>query len=677
MLRYNASKSQNSPKNGHFFAADRNNSSNSRGGIFLRRAPDAPCNSSSADNFLVENGGLSHNETSGKQALSNYGNSAFNSINSKINSTENSSENSTSSNLKKNPNGYFFENQQNTSQPAPMHQIEAPIIPKRSRLTRGLAPTCSLMDLAPTPSRRLAQWSRAQPTSTSTSTYADDDQNDDHLELVDGNSTTPRAADELPQSPVVIPNPPRSPRPSPQAHGDDDMARPQEMSRNSRNFVAGFDASTKLLDIPCNQMGTLVGLGNSIKFIPDNLIGEVRAVWIKQLEAVFNSSTQDAQSLNLKKLFLLPVILFDNHGRAAEVKATMKSRLNQLFRNDWEALTLGCLNMRQVLAPRELSDDQKRRQVTKFIENGRISRTNGEWIKPGKTMPQDQVAFDGLCELFPEAADLALSDDQINAMQAFQLDDISKPAIDEKRLAKIVHGRAKLIAHGFDHMRAEHLQKLWGFKDDDPQQALFRKYYTKWINMLMCKEIPDEFRPLLCDTEAFAIPKSDGKIRPLGKTNFDRKIASIALQQIHFAEIRAAFGDVQLGCDSKGTEKIIHQFRVIREVDPTLDYSAPDAKNAFNNSNRMIGLHETLQRIPGMFPFVNFLYGQRSNTWFFGLDNGIESIASKEGSQQGCSLGNFLCGMAFLPFILGISLILNGLGISKFFVVFFLMMIFL
>jgi len=127
------------------------------------------------------------------------------------------------------------------------------------------------MDLAPTPSRRLAQWSRAQPTSTSTSisTYADDDQNDDHLELVDGNSTTPRAAVELPQSPVVIPNPP-SPRHSPQAHRDDDMARPQDMSRNSRNFVAGFDASTKLLDIPCNQMGTLVGLGNSIKFIPDN-----------------------------------------------------------------------------------------------------------------------------------------------------------------------------------------------------------------------------------------------------------------------------------------------------------------------------------------------------------------------------------------------------------------------
>jgi len=60
---------------------------------------------------------------------------------------------------------------------------------------------------------------------------------------------------------------------------------------------------------------------------------------------------------------------------------------------------------------------------------------------------------------------------------------------------QIVHGRAKLIAHGFDHMRAEHLQKLWGFKDDDPQQALFRRYYTKWINMLMCKEIPDEFRP--------------------------------------------------------------------------------------------------------------------------------------------------------------------------------------
>jgi hypothetical protein len=35
------------------------------------------------------------------------------------------------------------------------------------------------------------------------------------------------------------------------------------------------------------------------------LIGEVRAVWIKQLEAVFNSSTQDA--LSFKNITLLMI----------------------------------------------------------------------------------------------------------------------------------------------------------------------------------------------------------------------------------------------------------------------------------------------------------------------------------------------------------------------------------
>ena len=41
--------------------------------------------------------------------------------------------------------------------------------------------------------------------------------------------------------------------------------------------------------------------------------------------------------------------------------------------------------------------------------------------------------------------------------------------------------------------------------------------------------IPDDIRPLYADTEAFAGPKSETDIRPLGKVNLDRKIAGATL----------------------------------------------------------------------------------------------------------------------------------------------------
>ena len=67
MLRKHNSKLQNSPNFRQFSAADLNISRDSRAGFFLKRAQDVPNYSSTADNFLVENGRRSPIETSKKQ----------------------------------------------------------------------------------------------------------------------------------------------------------------------------------------------------------------------------------------------------------------------------------------------------------------------------------------------------------------------------------------------------------------------------------------------------------------------------------------------------------------------------------------------------------------------------------------------------------------------------------
>ena len=71
-----------------------------------------------------------------------------------------------------------------------------------------------------------------------------------------------------------------------------------------------------------------------------------------------------------------------------------------------------------------------------------------------------------------------------------------------------------MIAHGIDHYRYEHLQKLWGYKDQDSHQQEFRLLYTKLINKLICADIPPDVR-------SFLSSKGDNDIRPLGKINLD------------------------------------------------------------------------------------------------------------------------------------------------------------
>jgi hypothetical protein len=108
------------------------------------------------------------------------------------------------------------------------------------------------------------------------------------------------------------------------------------------------------------------------------------------------------------------------------------------------------------------------------------------------------------------------------------------------------------------------------------------------------------------------------------------------------------------------------------EKHPEYDLFAPDATNAFNRCNRQVGFYELMQRVPAMYPFTKFLYGSKSKTWFHGMDDGIQGIDCNEGSQQGCNLGNLLCGMSFQPFVEELSRIVQAnndeSAFAKFFV---------
>ena len=689
MLRKHNSKLQNSPNFRQFSAADLNISRDSRAGFFLKRAQDVPNYSSTADNFLVENGRRSPIETSKKQVQKFV---RFNHLSSAQieNSLEISAENSLHSGfqLRSISNGYISPIR--SLEPPDEAQIDAPRPQRRTRLPRGQAPTCSLMDLRPNPPRRLDLESRAQPTSTSTSTYADfdDQESAEQVESIRHDLNTRIEADGRQASPIesfspLLPS--LSPLHSPESNREvpagpqveDEIRAPTPPEETvHRNFVQDLGPLSKLLDISCDQMGTLTGLANTIKFIPENLVNEVRIIWTKNLKRV--TEHPDPRSNNpelirsFKKVFLTPVILLDNSGNARDLKATMKSKISLMHRDEWDSFTLGSLKLRPFLEASESTDEQRKRKTSTFVENGRLSRGYQEWVKPRSFIQQNEQVFEALCPLYPDVGPAHFTEEEranyIQRVAEFENAHRSEDNLASiERVGKIIMKRENLIKPGFDHNRAEFVKKLWGFSDNEPLQVDFRKHYTKYVNMIYQRRLPPAVEPLFCDTEAFAIPKKDGNIRPLGTSNFERKIAGVVALQLNHLPIKAAFSGIQLGFERHGTEAIIHSMRVAQEVNPEYCSASPDGVNAFPNSSREVALDETLRSTPGMFPLLNMLYGQVSKSWFFGCQDGIKSIDCKQGSVQGCSLGPFECAMAFLQLFRRIAALVLGFGVALFF----------
>ena len=438
------------------------------------------------------------------------------------------------------------------------------------------------------------------------------------------------------------------------------------------NCISGIPSNTPLIRVPFSKMGCLIGISNSISFIPDNLVFSVRQLFIKYLREIDNVvGSSNAIALSWKRYFLLPTILFSyNESDGGKIKEEMKKKIDLLSINKWESFTIESLSLRVVATGNTISTEQSYHHAEKLIKAGQLSKAYKSIVGDKSRITPSLEVYDALTIKYPPEGINKLTDSQLNELNGFRFNDsIQKPHISVESLGKIVMKGDNMIAHGFDHFRYEHLKQLWGYKDHDSYQNEFRLLYTKLINKIMCADIPTEIRSLIADSEAFAIPKGVDDIRPLGKINLDRKIAAKCVLHLNNPAIRDNFKDIQLGCAQHGTERIVHSVRVCMETNPDFDCFFPDAEKAFNYSSRKHGLYETLKRIPSMYPFLSMIYGANSKSWFFGCQDGISSIDCQEGSQQGCTLGNFLCAMAFLPLLLGIINIMSTVGgYCKFFV---------
>ena len=98
-------------------------------------------------------------------------------------------------------------------------------------------------------------------------------------------------------------------------------------------------------------MGCLIGISNSVSFIPGNLVRYVRQVFTKYLRELDSSiGTPQEVALAWKMYFLLPTIIFSYSDRdGGKLKEEMKKKLDLPSSNLWDSFTLESLSLRVIL----------------------------------------------------------------------------------------------------------------------------------------------------------------------------------------------------------------------------------------------------------------------------------------------------------------------------------------
>jgi hypothetical protein len=174
---------------------------------------------------------------------------------------------------------------------------------------------------------------------------------------------------------------------------------------------------------------------------------------------------------------------------------------------------------------------------------------------------------------------------------------------------------------------------------------------AKIVQILANGLFPIEVAAALRDNELIALLKSVDDVRPIGIGYTLRKLtASIWFKDLNkFNEEH--FKLFQAGLRPNGTEYIIHSINQSLEQHPDYDLYTIDADNAFNRSNRIIGLQQVMKFCPGLLPFMRSMYLYKSNGWFYGLEEGIQSVSSSSGYHQGDVLASWLYMMTNQPLL--------------------------
>ena len=405
-------------------------------------------------------------------------------------------------------------------------------------------------------------------------------------------------------------------------------------------FVEGIRANTHILQIPLDKYGTLLGLVPSMAFIPEKFKNRIRDAFIWVMGEVIRSPHDIS---NWKKLILLPSLILTRCS-----KTILNKRLLDIRSNNWNVTVHDLLSHQ--LKKKSASD--KEAVVRKYIKASRISKAMQCVLSDNSIPPDSYKAFEKLKLKHPQFnldADLSV----IQQLKSFVVPEDQRIKVSAAMIRNIIGKWKTMVRPGVDKLRNEHLKELIGHQSKQllGREKDFAMSLAKIVQILANGLFPAEVADALRDNELIALLKLVDDVRPIGIGYTLRKLTS----SVWFKDLNKFneehFKHFQAGLRPNGTEFIIHSINQSLELHPDYDLYTIDADNAFNRSNRILGLQQVMKYCPGLLPFMRAMYLSKSNGWYYGLEEGIQSVPSSSGYHQGDVLASWLYMMTNQPLL--------------------------
>lgn len=267
---------------------------------------------------------------------------------------------------------------------------------------------------------------------------------------------------------------------------------------------------------------------------------------------------------------------------------------------------------------------------------------------------------------------------QIAAMTLDAETDVIPQIESVEEMMEIIRTCPKRRSPGPDKLRFDHLQTLGCARAQmDAGTRDFLDELRSVFNLILAAKIPSSVAAMLATNEIIALPKGDGDVRPIGIGSTYRKIASkvvytklssaCEMKGYFFSDVlpdryerkdgyrnaEEPFQKTQHASSVCGIETIVHLTNMLLSMPHKLplDLYTIDARNAFNQVDRLEGLLQAAHLDRGCLPFIRAMYLEDSASNYFGCGDGVRTILSRAGFHQGDVLGSLLFCIAIQPLV--------------------------
>ena len=358
-----------------------------------------------------------------------------------------------------------------------------------------------------------------------------------------------------------VPNPPPTPREFPAA-------------------LYGHD--TRLDQIPLEHLGVLCDLAPTSKNPKGTHIPMIRKCYVHLLSQMQHDNDIANTALWTKLLLLARVLLTPT---AEDGKWTREQRCRWVMADDWSHFTLGAFKRANKPSPagRVVNDKdfdkRKHKRATALMREGEIARAFRVLQTANVPKMSSEEVFETLQTLHPSR-----ENDYELPRPPRNLPETELDCDTVKRM--ISQAKRSISPCGISSLRYDLLKQMIGSLQIVEERTLLEKL-TWLLTAIVNGKLPTTVEDLTRSTQGMAIPKKDGKVRPLGMRETLVNLAIKSLLQTLKGDITRTFDGVNYAlAGSKKMDELIAMMSNALLARPDHDRVFIDAKNAFNECRR-------------------------------------------------------------------------------------------